>query len=315
LPDKIPVGISTCLLGQPVRYNAGHKRDPYLVDTLGSFVDWVPVCPEVELGMGTPREPVHLVERDGITHMVGVDSREDWTYRMNTFARGRVAKLPPLCGYVFKSDSPSCGAFRVKLYSEKPGPPVRRGVGLFVAEVQRQRPLLPIEEEGRLHDPTLREQFLERVFAYSRLRQLLSGRFTVGRLVEFHASHKYQVLSHSTEAYRQLGHLVAEAKEREPEELKAQYAERFMRSLEQEPTPRKHANVLQHILGHFKKQLDPDEKQEALEVIDDFRAGLVPLIVPVTLLKHFVRKYRDPYLAAQTYLSPHPKELMLRNHA
>ncbi len=313
--DEIPVGISTCLLGQPVRYNAGHKRDPYLVDTLGPFVSWVPVCPEVELGMGTPREPVRLVMRDGKPHMVGVTSGDDWTDQMNAFARRRVTRLPALCGYVFKSDSPSCGAFRVKLYSDRPGPPARKGVGLFVAELRAQRPLLPIEEEGRLHDPKLREGFIERVFGYDRLRQLLAGRFSVGRLVAFHAAHKYQILAHSTEAYRQLGQLVASAKGRDAGSVKQTYAERFMRALELEATAPKHANVLQHILGHFKRQLDADEKQEVLEAIEAFRAGLAPLIVPVTLLRHFVRKYGEPWLSTQTYLSPYPKELMLRNHA
>jgi uncharacterized protein YbgA (DUF1722 family)/uncharacterized protein YbbK (DUF523 family) len=313
--DKVPLGISACLLGQHVRYNAGHKRDPYLVETLGRFVEWVPVCPEVELGMGAPREAVRLVQLGERIHMVGTESEEDWTDRMESFARRRIKRLPPLSGYVFKARSPSCGVFRVKLFGVRGGPLSSTGVGLFAAELRTQQPLLPVEEEGRLHDPVLRENFLERVFAFHRLRELLSGRFSLRRLAEFHTVHKLQVLSHSAPAYRELGRLVANARSLRPRELEAAYAGTFMRALEQEATPSKNANVLHHILGYFKRTLTADEKKEALGLIEDYRNGLLPLIVPVTLLKHFVRKYGEAYVGAQTYLYPHPRELMLRNHA
>lgn len=313
--EKVPIGISACLLGQAVRYNGGHKRDPYLVDTLGFFVRWVPVCPEAELGMGTPREPVDLVLRGGRTHMMGVESGEDWTVRMEVFARRRIARLPPLSGYVFKADSPSCGPDRVKLHSPRGGTPSRKGVGLFAAALKASNPLLPIVDEGRLHAPALRDNFLERVFAHQRLRGLLAGRPSSRRLMEFHAAHKFQLLAHSPSALRKLGQLAAAAGAQDPEALRLEYAAGFMRALEQVATPDRNANALQHMLGFLKKQLSSSEKQAALDAIEAYRKGLTPLLVPLTLIRHFVRTHGEPYLAAQTSLNPDPQELMVRNHA
>jgi uncharacterized protein YbgA (DUF1722 family)/uncharacterized protein YbbK (DUF523 family) len=309
------IGISTCLLGEEVRWDGGHKRDRFLTDLLAHYVEWVPVCPEVEVGMGIPREPVHLAQRGDDVRMLGTKSGRDWTGPMRTWSarRARTLTREELCGYVLKKDSPSCGMERVKVRSEK-GMPRRQGRGLFAEALQRAHPDLPVEEEGRLQDPVLRENFIERIFAYRRLRSLFSGRWTQGQLVAFHASHKLQLMAHSPRAYRSLGRLVAGAKGMDRMGFRERYATEFMTALRERATPRRHVNVLQHCLGHFRKRLDPGARAELLAVIEDYREQLVPLVVPVVLIRHYVRRLDVEYLAGQVYLEPHPKELMLRNH-
>jgi uncharacterized protein YbgA (DUF1722 family)/uncharacterized protein YbbK (DUF523 family) len=283
-------------------------------------VEWVPVCPEVEVGMGVPRESVRLARGPrGRTLMLGNESNEDWTLRMEAFAARRVARLATLelSGYVLKSRSPSCGMERVNLHSttdvERPGQPKKTGVGLFAAELTRTLPNLPVEEEGRLADARLRENFIERVFAYHRLRQLWRTRWTLGDLVAFHTAHKMALLAHSTDDYRVLGRLVAGAKRVPRAELAARYESAFMAALRKPATPGRQANVLNHLAGHLKGRLDAGDRRELAMTIDDHRRGLVPLIVPVVLLRHHARRLEVPYLLGQTYLEPHPKELMLRN--
>lgn len=316
------VGVSACLLGQPVRFDGQHKRDGFLVDELGPFVTFVPVCPELETGMGVPRETLHLVrvaasKGEADTRMVS-RSGEDWTARMTSFARARVAALgrEELSGFVLKKDSPSCGVWRVKRYqgdAPDAGPATRDGQGLFAAELQRALPHLPIEEEGRLCDAKLRDNFIERVFAYSRLRALWSSRWTMKALVMFHTREKMALLAHDEPGYRRLGRLVAAGKSLPRDELRAGYQAGFMEALTKLATPARHANVLMHMFGHFSDRLSAEARQEILTVIDDHRKGLVPLVVPLTLLRHYVRLLKVAYLAEQTYLDPHPKELMLRN--
>lgn len=323
MSEPLRIGVSSCLLGAEVRFDGQHKRDPFLVDQLAPFVTWVSVCPEVEVGMGIPRETVRLVRGPGgRSLMLGHVSGADWTDRMNAVAEKRVDALAAqdLRGYVLKSKSPSCGMERVKLY-EAPGSkgmPARQGVGLFAAALMARLPNLPVEEEGRLNDPRLRESFIERVFAYERVRRLWraegSARWTVGQLVAFHTAHKMQLLAHSTDGYRALGRLVGEAKALPRAELRDRYEEAFMTVLRKLATPGRHANVLTHMFGHLSDHFDGDAKQELLAVIEDHRAGLVPLVVPVTLLRHHARRLKVAYLLGQTYLDPHPKELMLRNH-
>ena len=314
-PDTLRIGISSCLLGQQVRFDGGHKRDAFLVDTFGPFVEWVPVCPEVELGLGTPRETLRLVRRDDAVRMVQPKSGRDITDDMRRWARTRVEALAGerLAGYVLKKDSPSCGMERVRIYAES-GTAEKGGRGLFAEALITRFPQLPVEEEGRLSDPRLRENFVERVFAYARLRALFERRWTVGSLVEFHTAHKLTLLSHSPEIYYGMGRLVAGAKSMGRADLEAQYRERFMEALARLATTRKHVNVLTHMLGHFKQRLDADDRAELLASIEDYRLGLVPLVVPVTLFKHHVRRHEVEYLAGQVYLDPHPRELMLRNH-
>jgi len=313
--DAIRIGISSCLLGQEVRYDGGHKRDRFLTDTLGRFVEWVPVCPEVEAGFGTPREAMHLVDGEGRLRMVTVKTRVDLTSSMERYARRRVEQLAndDLCGYVLKKDSPSCGPQRVKIYDAR-GVPRGSGQGLFASALRDRFPFLPVEDEGRLLDPRNRDAFIERVFAYHRLRRLFGRRWTVGGLVRFHTAHKLTLMAHSPTAYQRLGRLVARAKSPERHELEASYTEGFMRALVVIATPSRHTNVLQHMAGYFKAALDDAGRAELAGTIEDYRRGLVPLVVPITLIRHHVRQHAVAYLAGQSYLEPHPKELMLRNH-
>ncbi len=309
------LGISSCLLGQEVRFDGGHKRDRFLADTFGAFVEWVPICPEVEAGFGTPREAMRLVDRDGRLRLVTVKTHVDLTEQLERSAQKRVTKLDAagLSGYVLKKDSPSCGLFRVKVYAEH-GVPARSGRGLFATALTTRLPHLPVEEEGRLEDPRLRENFIERVFAFKRLTEHFSSRWTTGTLVRYHTAHKLVLMAHSVKAYQELGRLVANAKALSRADLQDRYVEGFMAALSVVATPRRHVNVLQHIAGYFKKDLDERDRAELHGLIDDYGRGLVPLVVPITLIRHHVRRCAVTYLEGQVYLDPHPKELMLRNH-
>ncbi len=313
--EKIRLGISSCLLGECVRFDGGHKLDRFLTDTLGRYVDYVPVCPEVECGMPVPRESMHLAGNPECPRLVTTRTKIDKTDQMIGWAAKRAVELEMegLLGFIFKSDSPSSGMERVKVYNEK-NMAVRRGIGMFARIFMEHFPLLPVEEEGRLHDPGLRENFIERVFALARWREELSGNESRGRLVEFHTKHKLLILAHSTEHYRKMGRLVAGAKQAPLKELFEEYQRLLMESLKLRATPKKNANVLMHMAGYFKDQLSAGEKAELLEIIDHYRKELVPLVVPITLVNHYVRKYNQPYLREQYYLNPHPIELQLRNH-
>lgn len=310
------IGISACLLGDEVRFDGGHKRDAFLVNVLGHHVEWVRVCPEVEVGMSTPRETLRL-ERgaDGSVRMLTTRSRVDYTGAMQAWSRERLDRLASedLSGYVLKKDSPSCGMERVKVYGTG-AVPRREGRGLFAEALMTRFPALPIEEEGRLSDPRLREHFIERVFAYQRLRAFFAARWTVGSLVAFHTRHKMSLLSHSRAGYTRLGRLVAAAAQVPRARLRAEYEREFMETLAVPATARRHTNVLLHMAGHLKTQVDAGSKAELLASIDEYRRGLLPLVVPMTLLRHHVRAHQVAYLAGQTYLEPHPRELMLRNH-
>ena len=317
-PPTVRIGISSCLLGEEVRHDGGHKRDPFLVQTLGPMVEWVPVCPEVEVGLGTPRETIRLIrdrdERDGVRLITG-KTGVDLTKRMRRYARQRVRALATenLSGYILKKDSPSCGMERVKVWHDQ-GANERNGRGLYAAELIRQFPNMPIEEEGRLRDPRLRENFIDRVFMYRRLRELFSGRWTVGKLVAFHTAHKLILMAHSVQGYRELGRLVADVKRIRRAELARRYEDELMTALSKPATRARHTNALQHAMGHFKTKLDSESRQELGAVIEDYRRGLVPMIVPVTLIRHHARRLSVDYLESQRYLDPELKELMLRNH-
>ena len=311
----IRIGISSCLLGEQVRFDGGHKHDRFLTNTLGQYFEWVPVCPEVELGLGVPRETIRLVQIDGGIGLVMQKNGRDLTEEMRDYARARVRQLAKedLGGYVLKSDSPSCGMLRVRVYAPS-GMPTRNGTGFFARELLETYTDLPIEEEGRLSDPHLRENWIERVFAYRRLRTLWETRWTLKDLVSFHTAHKLVLLAHSPKAFKELGRLVAGARGFARQELKRRYQIEFMAALKILATRGRQANVLQHMAGYFKKQLDEASRRELLDYIEDYRKGYLPLIVPVTLLKHYVRRFGEPYLEGQIYLNPHPKELALRNH-
>ncbi|MYN66007.1 MAG: DUF523 and DUF1722 domain-containing protein [Acidobacteria bacterium] len=315
----VRIGVSSCLLGESVRHDGGHKRDPYLVETLGQLVEWIPICPEEEAGLGTPREPIRLVRDADRSDGVRLVSRSGvrLTGHMRRFARARLRALAKadLSGYILKKDSPSCGMERVKVWTgEDSRSSERNGRGVFAAELLRQYPNLPVEEEGRLHDPVLRENFFERVFAYRRLRALFSSRWNVGALVQWHTTQKLALMAHSPVRYRELGRLVAEAREIPRAELGRRYEDEFMAAMRIRATRARHTNALMHAMGHFKRRIDEASRDELLAVLEDYRRGLVPRIVPLTLVRHHARRLEVAYLRDQTYLNPHPKELALLNH-
>ncbi|MGB5219145.1 MAG: DUF523 and DUF1722 domain-containing protein [Smithella sp.] len=313
--EKIRLGISSCLLGNKVRYDGGHKLDQFLTDTLGKYVEYVPVCPEVECGLGILRKSMRLEGMPESPRLIVTATREDRTEQMVRWAKKRVDELEEetLCGFIFKSDSPSSGMERVKIYSEK-SMPVKNGVGIFAKIFMQHFPLLPVEDEGRLHDPGLRENFIERIFTLKRWREALAGQNFKKSLIDFHTKHKLLVLAHSPKHYQIMGKLVAAQKKFSLHEIQKQYQDLLLESLKLKAIPAKHVNVLQHMMGYFKDQLSADEKQEILELINAYCDGHIPLIVPVTLIGHYVRKYNEPYLKDQVYLNPHPAELQLRNH-
>ena len=315
MTEKIKIGVSSCLLGEKVRYDGGHKHDRYITQTLGQYFDFVPVCPETECGMGVPREPMRLEGDVSAPRLMTNKTKRDLTGQMTHWIGPRLDQLAGenLCGFIFKKGSPSSGLHRVKVYNEK-GNPAASGRGLFAAAFTARFPRIPAEDEGRLHDPVLRETFIEQVFALKRWRDTLSNNRNVGNLVAFHTQEKLLLMAHSPKHYRAMGKLVADGKSMSAESLYDTYESQLMEALHRKATAAKHTNVLMHILGYFKKQLSADEKQEVLELIENYRQRRVPLVVPVTLMNHFVRKYRQSYLGNQTYLNPHPIDLQLRNH-
>lgn len=316
MEDKIRIGISACLVGQPVRFDGSHKHDRYLTNTMGEYLDFVPVCPEVESGFSVLRETLRLVGDPEAPRLVTSRTNIDHTDRMLSWAEKRVRELEAenLCGFIFKSDSPSSGLMRVKVYNSK-GMAEKKGVGLFARTFTRHFPLLPVEEEGRLNDPVLRETFIEQIFTLKRWRETLTLGQNMKNLVDFHTRHKLLMLSHSPANARLMGKLVADGKQAPIQSVYAQYERLLIETLRMKSTIKKNLNVLEHILGYFKNQLGSDEKQEMLEIFDRYRNEFVPLIVPVTILNHYVRKTGEPYLKQQVYLNPHPIALKLRNHA
>jgi len=320
----VRIGISRCLLGDEVRWDGGHKRDAYLVDIFGPQVTWVPTCPEIESGLPVPRQTMRLEHSpEGGTLVNGIlvrliipRSGGDWTDEMAGWSARKTKALAAehLDGFILKRDSPSCGLERVKIYGGGGGVGERKGRGIFAEALLSAWPDLPVEEEGRLTDARLRENFIERVFAHARLRALFDGRRSVGDLVRFHTAHKLTLLAHRPATYKALGVLVAQAKGRPHAEVRAEYTRAFMAGLRVVATPARHVNVMHHMLGHFRGLMDAETRDELLGSIEEYRQGHVPLVVPLTLLHHYAKRYRVDYLLGQTYLQPHPRELALRNH-
>jgi uncharacterized protein YbgA (DUF1722 family)/uncharacterized protein YbbK (DUF523 family) len=314
--SPVRIGISSCLLGERVRFDGNHKRDTFLVEVFGRHVTWVPVCPEVEMGLGVPRETMRLERHGHEIRLVTPKTGADHTDRLRTFAAQRLTFLSRerLCEYILKKDSPSCGMERVRLYSST-GVPDRSGQGLFAAALIQRFPHLPVEEEGRLQDPRLRENFVTRVFAYQRWGQLAEQKITRAGLQQFHAQHKFMLVAHGQTGTRHVGRILAHPGQFPDEQAwAAAYLDGFTEVMRRAPTRRGHTNVLQHLAGYVSAPLDRDERAELTELIEQYRRGLLPLIVPVTLIRHYVRKFQVPYLLDQVYLSPHPHELMLLNH-
>ncbi len=313
--DEIRVGVSACLLGQEVRHDGGHKRDPYVADTLARYFRFVPVCPELDIGLGVPRETLRLVRDGKQVRMLAPASGIDHTTRMRDYARRRVRQLEELglSGYILKKNSPSCGMTRVRTYTAG-GTPAPSDRGLFADTLMDSLPSLPVEEEGRLNDPRLRENFIVRVFAFHRLASFFGTRWRIAELVAFHASEKLLLIAHDPERQQALGRIVASAKATGRRRLRAAYTEAFMHALAHPAGPKRHTNTLQHMLGYLRDHLGQAEHAQVLEAIEEHRLGFVPLAVPLTLIRHYVKLLRLDYLESQTYLSPHPKELALRNH-
>lgn len=311
--EKIPIGISACLLGEEVRYNGGHKRDAYINGTLSQFFSFRSFCPEVGAGLSVPREPVRLVECDGDIRVVGTkDNSVDVTAPLEAYSEAQLPNMTDLYGFIFKRASPSCGMERVKVYNQK-NMPHPEGQGVFAKAVMGRYKNLPVEEEGRLGDPSLRENFIQRVFAYYRWQCMCQLGITVQGLMTFHAQHKLMFMSHDQDSSRQLGKIVASVTGDNLQQIATDYIQLAMQTLKKVATRKNHVNVLQHIQGYLKKQLDSDDKQELLDVFDRYKQGDLPLIVPITLLKHHFRKMPDDYIAQSWYMQPYPQELKLRN--
>jgi uncharacterized protein YbgA (DUF1722 family)/uncharacterized protein YbbK (DUF523 family) len=308
---KIPVGISSCLLGEQVRYDGGHKYDLFINQRLANLLEFRPFCPEVAIGLGIPRAPIRLVKTaDGI-RVQGVDDPTlDVTDRLAAYGNKTAQGLDDICGYIFKSRSPSCGMERVKTWRENGAPDRSDGIGAYAQAIMHTRPNLPVEEEGRLNDPGLRDNFIERVVTFHRWRQLLAEGTTPARLVDFHARQKLSIMAHNQAGYRRLGQLVAHAGRKGFRNRLNEYEAELMQSMRRQATRKSHTNVLQHLQGYFSKQLSAGDRAELGELINAYRLGRVPLAAPLTLIRHHFRHHPNDWALQQTYLDPYPQELM-----
>ena len=311
--EKIPVGISSCLLGERVRYDGGHKGHSYIMGTLGDYFEFRPFCPELAIGLGVPRKPIRLWrnEEKEIRCVAVDDTEADFTGKLARCADAQIDWQRQLCGYILKKDSPSCGMERVKIWDNVM--PAREGVGVYAGRMMENLPYLPMEEEGRLGDAVLRENFVQRVFVMQRWFRLQAEGLTVAGLTDFHARHKLIIMSHDQILYQRLGQLVATTTRDNLAENANSYLHRLMQALKTRATRGKHVNVLQHIQGYLKTHLDRDDKQELTQAIDRYRIGQLPLIVPITLLNHYFRKHPNDYIANSWYMQPYPEELSLQN--
>ncbi|MBV4477241.1 MULTISPECIES: YbgA family protein [Pseudomonas] len=310
-PPKI--AISACLMGAEVRYNGGHKESRLCTRTLAEYFEFVAVCPEVAIGLGIPREPIRLVGHPDHPEAVGtVDSAVNVTRPLADYGQKMVGELDDICGYIFMQQSPSCGLERVKVYHSN-GAPHGNGRGIYAQAFCAGHPDLPVEEAGRLNDPVLRENFISRVFAYSDWQRVLRQGLSRRALTEFHSRYKYLLMAHNPVQYKVLGNLLGSMGQDDPVELGPRYFSQLMQALSTCATRRTHTNVLQHISGYLKRAISAEDKQEMQHVIGQYRHGIVPLVVPLTLLKHHFRQHPDPYIAQQVYLQPHPENLSLRN--
>ena len=311
--ESIPVGVSACLLGAKVRFDGGHKRDAFIDQVLGRYFRLLPFCPEVAVGMGTPRPPIRLVGTEDAPRALGTrDPGLDYTLPLRAYGERVGHTHRELCGFILKKGSPSCGLERVKIYTEQ-GMPHAHGSGLFAAELMRTQPLLPVEEEGRLHDPVLRENFITRVYVYARWRAFEQQGFSKAGLIDFHARHKLVLMAHNPQGYRELGRRVARVGLEPLADLAGDYIARLMELLCQRATRNRHVNVLQHLTGYLRGQLDEEDRAELHDSIQSYRRGDVPLVVPMTMLQHHFRRHPHSYIERQVYLQPHPRELGLRN--
>ncbi|WP_422132707.1 YbgA family protein [Endozoicomonas sp. ALD040] len=314
-PEKdIKLGISACLMGQKVRYDGGHKRSSFCMNTLSQYFHFEPVCPEVAIGLGTPREPIRLVGDIQKVRVVGTDHPDvDVTDQLTDYGYKKAKELTDISGYILMQKSPSCGMERVKVYHENGCPSGVSSAGAYAKALMAASPLLPVEEEGRLHDPVLRENFFTRVYAYHRWHNEVLNNPSHAAVVRFHSTHKYMIMAHNPSDYTALGKLVAKGGKLELESLLAQYFEEFMNTLKKRANRKSHTNTMLHILGYVKKTVDTKERNQFLKLVEEYRQGILPLVVPMTMLRHFIENHGNDYIREQTYLNPHPDQLGLRN--
>ncbi|KPC20658.1 hypothetical protein ALP33_05564 [Pseudomonas amygdali pv. lachrymans] len=312
--EKPKLGISACLMGAEVRFNGGHKESHLCTRALSKYFDFVQACPEVAIGMGIPREPIRLVGDAENPKALGTLNRElDVTEALANYGIQMAEELGDICGYIFMQKSPSCGLERVKVYRENGAPVDGGGRGIYAQAFCERHPNLPVEEDGRLNDAVLRENFVTRVFAYAAWQQLLKDGVTRRALTEFHSRYKYQLMANDPVQYKALGKMLGSMGRTDPNEIAPLYFSELMAALKKCATRRTHTNVLQHLCGYLKQTISAEDKQEIQEVISQYHQGIVPLIVPLTLLKHHFRQHPDPYVALQVYMQPHPENLSLRN--
>ncbi len=312
--QKIAVGISSCLLGEQVRYNGGHKHNHYCTATLAKYFAFKPFCPEVAIGMGVPRQTIRLVVEEANARAIGTqDSALDVTDRLLGYADKVAEGGEVLCGYILMNDSPSCGLYSTKVYSDK-GAPVGKGAGLFAGRLRAHFPLLPMEEAGRLNDPALRENFIARVFLYERWRREVASEPSAHKLVDFHSRHKYFFMSYGQKLYRETGAMVARAGGDDLLQLLVNYIDAVMRGTFMPSTRKGHVNVLSHMVGYLRKTVPGEIRQDLAQAIEEYRIGQVPLAVPMKLMQHYLENYGSAYIRQQVYLNPYPFELGLRNH-
>ncbi|WP_372881263.1 YbgA family protein [Psychromonas sp.] len=308
---KIQVGISSCLVGNKVRFDGGHKQSTYCQKVLANYFDFKPICPEMAIGMGAPRKAIRLIKDEDRIRVIASDGSFEVTEKLNDFCEQTSPLLTPFSGYIFCAKSPTCGMERVTLYKEGTNQGNRDGVGVFAAKIMADHPLMPVEEDGRLNDMLLRENFITRVFAYHKWQSLVAGGLTIGKIIQFHAAHKYLLMAHNPTLYYKLGPLLGGRKEPVEETAKL-YIEGFMATLKTLPNRKSHSNTLSHLQGYFKRVLSSEQRVDLADNIDKYRQGLLPLMAPITLITHYLTIYPDPYLQQQVYLHPHPDELKLR---
>jgi uncharacterized protein YbgA (DUF1722 family)/uncharacterized protein YbbK (DUF523 family) len=313
LPARIVIGVSACLLGKEVRFDGGHKRSRFITDSLAGHFEFSAFCPEVAIGMGTPRQPIRLTGDTSNPEAVGVKTPElNVSQPLRAYGKKVAGDIHDLCGFIFKKDSPSCGMQRVKVYNEK-GMPERSGTGLFAREIMNAHPLLPVEDEGRLNDADLRENFVTRVYVFARWKALIDNGISKSGLIRFHTRHKYLLMSHSNEMYRELGQMLSDLNRASLDEIADSYISRLMQTLSVPATRKRHTNVLQHLLGYLKNSLDSAHRMDLDRTIDAYRSGEFPLVVPIRMLQHHFSMHPHPYISEQVYLDPHPQNLKLRN--
>ncbi|QYJ88626.1 MULTISPECIES: YbgA family protein [Shewanella] len=311
MKKKLKIGISACVMGEPVRFDRGHKKSGFCMEQLAEFAEFKPVCPEMAIGLPVPRPTIRQIVRDNIITVSRPDGSGDVTQALKDFGAKAAQNYQDLAGFVFCAKSPSCGMERVKVYHHHGKGSESTGVGIFAEQVMKANPLLPCEENGRLNDPIIRENFTTRIFTYQKWLDLKAEGLTRHKLIQFHSAHKYLVMSHHVESYRELGRLLGRA-DIGLEEQSERYISGLMQALKHKASRRSHTNTLQHLQGYFKRQLDEHKRRELTQEIAAYREGLSPLLVPLTLIKHYLIEFPNEYLLQQAYLNPHPKELRLR---